>query len=483
MTATVIRNADWVVAWDRFEGRHVYLRGADVAFDGAAITHVGPGYAGPSDRVVDGRGRMVMPGFVDLHAHPSSEPLRKGITDESRSPGFFHSSLYEYLTVYTTDREGSIACLRAALAELLLSGVTTVVDIAVPFEGWLDELAASGLRAVAAPMYGDHSWFTRNGTRVEYRLDREGGRLAFEQAARLVELARQHPSGRLSGMLAPETPDTCSPELIRDSFDLARERAIPVQMHVAESVVEFQEVTRARGLTPVQYLDSLGVLGPGLTVGHAIFLDHHPWLHWSSRRDLPILAERGVSVAHCPTVFSRRGIAMHSFGAYKRAGINLGIGTDTFPHNFLEEMRTACILARTTAETVDDLTTTDVYDAATIGGAKAIARDDLGRLAVGAKADLVLVDLTHPAMIPLREPIRNLVYVAADRAVRDVYVDGVQVVAEGRVLSIDVPAALAALQEAQARMLAGVEARDWKGRTADEMVPLSLPLRDRLGGP
>lgn len=480
MAATVVRNADWVIAWDGAEHRHVYLRGADVAWRDGAVIHVGPSYDGAADRVIDGRGRMVMPGFVNLHAHPTSEPLRKGITDESRSPGFFHSSLYEYLTVYTTDRAGAVACLRVALAEMLASGVTTVVDLSVPFDGWLDELAASGLRAVAAPMYGDHRWFTRNGTKLEYKPDLAAGRAEFEQACRVVELARQHPSGRLSGMLAPETADTCSPELLRDSHAFAQERRVPVQIHVAESMIEFQEVVRARGMTPVQYLDSLGVLGPGTIAGHAIFLDHHPWVHWTSRRDLGILADRGVAVAHCPTVFSRRGIALDSFGRYRRAGLVMGIGTDTFPHGFLEEMRTACIVARLTAETVDDLTTADVYDAATIGGAAALGRDDIGRLAVGCRADVVLVDVTHPAMVPLREPMRNLVYVAAERAVTDVFVDGDQVVRDRAVLGIDLPAALDALQEAQARMLAGVKARDWKGRTADEMVPLSFPLRDRV---
>jgi cytosine/adenosine deaminase-related metal-dependent hydrolase len=477
MTTTVVRAADWVIAWDPAERRHVYLRGADVAFQGGAIVHVGGRYDGAASRTIDGRGRMVMPGLVNLHAHPTREPLRKGITDESRSPGFFHSSLYEYLTVYTTDREGAVACLRVALAEMLASGVTTVVDLSVPFDGWLDELAASGLRAVAAPMYGDQRWFTRNGTKLEYQADVKGGRAAFEQACRLVELARQHPSGRLSGMLAPETADTCSPELLRDSHAFAEARRVPLQIHVAESVIEFQEVVRARGMTPVQYLDSLGVLGPGTIAGHAIFLDHHPWVHWTSRRDLGILAERGVAVAHCPTVFSRRGIALDTFGRYRRAGLTLGIGTDTFPHNFLEEMRTACIVARLTAETVDDLTTAEVFDAATIGGATALGRDDIGRLAVGCRADLVLVDVTHPAMAPLREPMRNLVYVAAERAVTDVFVEGEQVVRDGKVLGIDLEVALSALQEAQARTIAGVKARDWKHRTADEMVPMSFPVR------
>ena len=174
----------------------------------------------------------------------------------------------------------------------------------------------------------------------------------------------------------------------------------------------------------------------------------------------------------------RRGIAMNTFGDYVRHGINLGIGTDTYPHNFLEEMRNAFTVARAVAGSVADLTTLDVFNAATIGGAHALMRDDIGRLKVGAKADLVLVDVRDPAMMPLREPLRSLLYVAADRAVRDVYVDGERVVEGGRPVNIDYQAASQAAQEAQQRSLEKIPDLDWAGRTADELAPMVLPIID-----
>ena len=102
-------------------------------------------------------------------------------------------------------------------------------------------------------------------------------------------------------------------------------------------------------------------------------------------------------------------------------------------------MRSAFTISRAVAGTVDDVTTLDIFNAATIGGARALLRDDIGRLKVGAKADLVLVDIKHPSMMPMREPLRSLLYVAADRAVRDVYVDGVRVVADGRASTSTMP--------------------------------------------
>jgi cytosine/adenosine deaminase-related metal-dependent hydrolase len=135
----------------------------------------------------------------------------------------------------------------------------------------------------------------------------------------------------------------------------------------------------------------------------------------------------------------------------------------------LDEMRLAAYLARTQATDPRSLTTTELFEAATIGGARALGRDDIGRLAPGCRADLVLVDITHPMMRPARDPLRSLVYAAGDRAVRAVYVDGRKVVERGEVLTMDYPAAAAILQEAQKRVADRVPQHDWAHRSADEM--------------
>src|SRR5262245_46203016 len=141
MTSTVFRDCAWVVAWDDARAAHVCRRTIDVAIRASEIVFVDKSDDGAADAEVDCTQRLGLPGLVNIHTHPTSEPLRKGITDETRSPGFWHSSLYEFLTVFNNDAEGAVAAMRVALAELLLSGVTTVVDLSVPFEGWLDTLA------------------------------------------------------------------------------------------------------------------------------------------------------------------------------------------------------------------------------------------------------------------------------------------------------------------------------------------------------
>ena len=474
MTATRIAEADLAIVYDADRDTHLYREACDVVFDRERIVHIGPGYEGGVDETVSGRGLMVMPGLVNIHSHPSSEAGNKGITDECGSPKLYNTSLYEYLTLALVDPEGVPHVNQVSWSECLMSGVTTLVDLSVANDGWVERAAASGLRLVLAPMFRNGPWSTSDGYTIDYRLDEAAGIKAMETALATVDAAEAHPCGRLSGLVSPSQIDTCTGDLLRAAVAEAKRRDLPIQIHCAQSIVEFHEIVRRTGLTAIQWLDQLGFLGSRASVGHGIFLDHHPWVRWPTRTDLGRLAETGTSVAHCPTVFSRRGITLRDLGSYLRAGVNVGIGTDTFPHNMLEEMRHAGICARITAETPANVASGDLFRCATLGGAKLLGRDDIGRLAVGARADLVLVDLEHPMMQPRYDPIRSLIYAAAERAVRDVYVDGRQVVKEGRVLTMDYAAAAAAVNEGQLRGIARVPSNDWAGRTIEDLSPPSL---------
>jgi cytosine/adenosine deaminase-related metal-dependent hydrolase len=315
---------------------------------------------------------------------------------------------------------------------------------------------------------------------VDYAWDEKAGEKAFAEALRTIDLAARHPSGRLSGMVGPAQIDTCTEGLFRDSLAEARRRGIPMQTHAGQAIVEFNEMVRRHGKTPIEWLDQIGVLGPDLVIGHGIFLNDHPQLHWPHGDDFSRLKASGAAVAHCPTVFARRGIALNTIGRYMDAGIPVGLGTDTFPHNMIDEMRLACYAARIVTGNYRQGMTRHALEAATVGGAAILRRSDLGRLSPGCKADFSLVDLAHPYMQPPLEPVRSLIYSASERAVRHVYVDGVQVVRDGNVLTIDVAAAVAAMNDGQRRRLATVPQRDWAGRTAEQLAPPVFATRDRL---
>ncbi|MGQ0663679.1 MAG: amidohydrolase family protein [Pseudomonadota bacterium] len=485
MTITRIERAAWAVVWDKAAGRHVYARDTDIVFDADRIVHIGPNYHGRVDETIHGASAFVIPGLVNVHSHLLSENLGRGITEEVGNPALYMSGLYDPKPLFLVGHamefgadqvDGFRAGTRMAIAELLVSGVTTVVDLGMPFEGWLDVLAETGIRAFAAPMYRSARWVVRTGHAVDYEWDEPAARRAFATALATVDAARSHPSGRISAVISPAQVDTCTPELLADSLAAAKERDLKLTLHCGQSVWEFQEMTRRHGRTPVQWLADIGLLGPRTLLGHALMVDSHSWVHWPTREDIGLLAGTGTSVAHCPTVFSRYGQTMEHLGAYIRAGVNVGIGTDTQPHNMIEEMRTALILARVAAENVEAITAGEVFHAATVGGARALGREDLGRLAVGAKADLVVVDLSNPAMRPVRDPLRSLIFTAADRAVARVYVDGRLVVKDGEVLTIERDDAATRLAAAQGRALALAPQRDYARRPIERIAPLTLPL-------
>ena len=224
---------------------------------------------------------------------------------------------------------------------------------------------------------------------------------------------------------------------------------------------------------------SSGILGPGTILGHALFLDTHSWIRWHTKTDL----RDPRRYRHARSRIARRrsramAMSWRISATTCAPASTMGLGTDCAPHNLVEEMRKAAVLARIAARDIATVTTADLFHAATVGGATALMRDDIGRLAPGMKADLVLLDLDCPQMQPARDPLRSFVYHAADRAVRDVFIDGQQVVADRKVLTLDQAGAAARLRAAQERMEALAPQRDYRGRTADEIAPLSLPVLD-----
>src|SRR5215469_6418694 len=473
---TLIHDASWIVAWDAASERQSYLRNADLVFADGTVTFVGRNYRGEFDQKLDGRGLLIMPGLINIHSHPSTEPFYRGIREEHGVPQMYMSRLSQRSLAFSPDMEVRRAGAEVAYCEMLLSGTTTVADLSAIYPGWVELAARSGLRVYLSPSYASARWFLEDEWQLKYRWDEAAGKARFLEAMKMIDEVRRHPSGRLSGIVSPAQIDTCTADLLRESRDAARERKLPFTTHCAQSVNEFLEMVKRFGTSPIQWAHEIGILGSGTILGHAIFIDEHSWLHWHSEEDLKILADTGTSVAHCPSPFARYGQVLEDFGRYRRARVNLGLGTDVAPHNLIEEMRLAAIFARIAAEDIGTVGTGDLFHAGTIGGATALGRADLGRLAPGMKADIVVVDLETPLMRPARDPLRSLIYTAADRAVRDVYVDGVKVVENRRVLTLDHGAALEMLSEAQRHMEDATPQRDYKHRKAQEIVPLSLPL-------
>jgi 5-methylthioadenosine/S-adenosylhomocysteine deaminase len=478
---TLIRNAAWAVVWDAPAGRHAYARGVDIRLAGGRIVALAPHDPSapppaPGREVIAGDRLLVLPGLVDVHSHPTTEPGLRGVREDHGVPEQAMTGLFERAQALRLDEAGRAAAMRLAYAELMSAGVTSVVDLSAPFPGWLDSMRESGLRAWAGPGFASAHWGMSAPQSVEWLWTDGAGRAGFRRAQALMDEAERDPSARLSGIVFPAQIDTVEEGLLRDAAALAEETGRPFTTHIAQAVVEVREMIRRHGTTPVQWAAEIGLLTPRSILGHAIFVDEHPSVGWHTARDVALMAERGVAVAHCPTPFARYGEHLRHFGRYAARGVRMAMGTDCAPHNLIEEMRLAILMARNAARDVAAADTAAVFHAATAGGAEALGRPDLGRIAPGAAADLALVDLAHPLMSPPRDPLRALVFHAADRAVRRVIVAGETVFAEDRPTRLDVAEAAGVLAESQARMLRDAGRLDYRGRDGDAIAPLSLPV-------
>ncbi len=476
MPRRMVIQAGHVIAFD--DNGHRLLRDGSVVVDGGRIVSVGPRQAAraEADETIEARDGILTPGLISTHAHIGGSPLDRSFIEDRGNPQFFYSGLFELLPVRgaAQDEEATRACVDFSMAELLRGGVTTVMEIGGASEYVAARAADYGLRVYVGLAFRSGRWLTRDGRRVEWEWDEEQGRRGL---ARAIELHKQHDGAHgdlVRCFFSPAQVDTCTPELLKASKRAADERGRPWQVHVSQSVVEFNEMLARHGKTPIAWLGELGVLGPNAILGHAIVTGGSSWTNYPAG-DVAIMADTGCSVAHAVWVFARRGIVMESFGAYRRAGVNMSLGTDTNPQSVIEAMRWAAVVSKIVERETESTTAAHVFDAATLGGAKALGRDDLGRIAPGARADLVLWKGASWGLTPLRDPVKNIVYNATAEDVDRVWVDGRLVVESGRVRAADERAVLAALQAAGERMWPRMRQFDWAGRDADALSPQTYP--------
>jgi cytosine/adenosine deaminase-related metal-dependent hydrolase len=458
------------------EGGHRHLRDGTIVVEGDTIVHVGRGFDGPVDETIDARGRVVTPGFVNVHAHLAGSPLDKSFLEDRGPRQFYLSGLFEFLPARgaAQDEEATRACFDYSLVELLRTGTTTVLEMGPLLEEAAERAAAVGVRLYLGPGIRDGRWYTENGRTVRYAWDEAAGRAALRRAVAFIERHDGAHGGLIRGFLAPLQADTCSEGLLREVRREADRLKVPVQIHVSQSVNEFQEMVARHGKTPIEWLRDSGFLAPDVILGHAIILGGGSWANYAAD-DLGIIAASGAAVAHAAWVFARRGIAMESFARYLAAGVTMALGTDTAPQSMLEALKFTAVVAKIVERQTEVATAADVFNAATLGGARALGRDDLGRVAPGAKADLLFFDAGGLFMAPLRDPVKNIVYAAQAADLADVMVNGRVVMRDRRVLGADERAVARRLQAAGERMWPRLREGDWAGRDADTLSPPSFP--------
>ena len=468
----------YIVAYDGEE--HRILRDGTVVVEDDEISYVGRSYTGPVDCKIDARKSLVSPGFIALHSHICGGHGETGRRGDGSRRQLYNSDLFD--RAFPRTRESSRAAAELNYVEVLKSGCTTLVELGSP-NGLGNkesvELADEmGIRAYLLRMYSSGRWYTPDGKRVLYEnfdgesWDEEPGFKGLDESVEFIKEYDGSADGRIRCLLGPSTADACSPALLRESRKQADEMGVGLQTHVSQSVVEFQEIMRRYGRTPVEFLHDVGLLGPDLIAGHSILIGGHSKVGYADpwRRDIKLLAQTGTTVAHCPLVFARYGIAMESYARYLMEGVNIGIGTDTYPMDIIREMGLAATISKIVEGEPRVATSRDVFNSVTLGGARALGREDLGRIAPGCKADIVIVKLNSVNMSPVRDPIRNLVMSGSNGDVTTVLIDGKIVVEGGRLPGIDEERLAENLQREQERVWGMLPSHDVFGRNVDEIT-------------
>jgi 5-methylthioadenosine/S-adenosylhomocysteine deaminase len=245
-----IRNVSWAVVRDGAACRHIYRRNVDLFLEGGKITEITPAGARlqePNEPALDGKGMLALPGLVNIHSHPTTEPSYRGVREDHGVPEQHMTGLIERLQAFRLDNEGRKPAAVLAYAEMLRAGTTTVCDVTSPFDGWLETMAESGMRFYAAPTFASARWGMEAPQSVTWKWDEAAGLEQFEYAKAVMAEAEAHNSRRLDAMVFPAQIDTVTSDLFARARRHADESGRPFSTHIGQSVPEVREMILATG--------------------------------------------------------------------------------------------------------------------------------------------------------------------------------------------------------------------------------------------
>jgi cytosine/adenosine deaminase-related metal-dependent hydrolase len=363
------------------------------------------------------------------------------------------------------------------VAELLRNGVTTMIEFGSQLrvqDALLAEVTRLGLRAYLAPGYDCGRWVGDDLGRLKRVRNDELGLSGLKTALQWIEKHDGAAQGRVRGILVPREVETSSIELLRRTREAADEHKLPMATHAAYSVLEFHDTVREYMKTPIELLDDLGLLRPTLNIGHGNLIADNPNLNYALARDLELMGSSGATISHCPINIVRRARVLDNWKKYREAGVNISIGSDTYPRDMIMNMRTASYMGKIMSHSYFAAPAGEVFEAATLGGARSVGRDDLGRLCAGAMADIIIIDLSGRNTLrygPVRDPVKSVVECGIGDDVDTVIVDGKLCMEKGTI-----PARLRADTQAEGETIWST-LPDWDplGRSAEEACPYCYP--------
>ena len=428
--ADLILTGGTVVTMD---GARTIVDDGAVAVKGDAIVAVGPSREIAAKyqarQTIDAAGKLVLPGFINGHTHVPMT-LFRGIHDDVTLKDW----LYKYIfpaEARNVNEEFVRWGTRLAAAEQIRSGVTTFADMYYFEDAVAEETQAAGMRGVLGETFID---FPAPDNKNEAEM------LGYTEKF----LKKWQGDPLIHAAPAPHSIYTCSQKTLQDSAALARKYHVPILIHVAEMKKEWDDSQKQNGMSPVQYLDKIGVLGPDIVAAHCIFVDE---------ADRKILAQRQVGCVHNPSSNMMLASGVSPVPELRAAGVAVGLGTDgpagsNNDLDLMEEMDLAAKLAKINRMNPLALNAKAVVEMATIDGAKALHMEkEIGSLEKGKKADLILISLDEPNAVPMYDVYAQLAYALKASDVETVVIDGRVVMRDHKLLTVDEKAAIAKARE------------------------------------
>ena len=379
--------------------------------------------AAEAKRVIDARGHLVTPGFVNIHTHAVLS-LARGMSEDmgwapAYTPGVPHAP--------DISEDEAVALARLAALEVLCFGSTLMNDMHVHAHATLPAIAETGIRISSSAWIHDVD-FTRVHEKVWDYHPAIGERM-LRYGVDLADRFQGAFDGRGSVMFAPHAVDTCSRGFLREVEAERKRLGLRVMTHMAQSRIEADLVRRRDNMTPTEAVEDAGMLHDHLIAAHCLVM---------TESDIAKCGKAGITVAHAPKV-NLTGGYLPVTSKLRRAGARVALATDNMHGDMVENMRWALAAGRLQEAAVNDFwQSSDVFHMATLGAAAAMGREhDLGSLTVGKKADVVLLDFRRAHLTPAFNPIGTLVHTGQGRDVSTVIVDGRVVVEEGRATLVD----------------------------------------------
>lgn len=369
-------------------------------------------------------GQALIPGLVNLHTHAAMS-LMRGMADDLGLMDWLQNHIWPSESRVVSDEfvhDGTLL----ACAEMLRGGVTCFNDMYFFPEAAARAALRTGMRAALGIIAVEF--------RSAYAADAQD---YLTKGIALRDSLRDE--SLLSFCLAPHAPFTVSDATFAQIAIYAGELDLPVHIHLHETAQEISDSLAAHGMRPIERLEKLGLLGPGLIAVHGVHLND---------AEIGLLARHGASIAHCPSSNLKLGSGIAPVARLLQAGVNLGLGTDSAASNnrldLFTEMRTAALLAKGSSGDPRVMPANQALEAATLGGARALGlQDQIGSITPGKWADLTAVNLSATELSPCYDPVSHLVYAAGREHVIDVWVGGRQRVSGGVLLDLDENALLA----------------------------------------